>query len=65
MIRKITPVQPDSAGRIVARAPVHAVFDSTGDGVLVEVAFRQNPVDAIEVLLVYAPYGQVYVETHE
>ena len=63
--RRIVPVQPDSAGRIVARAPVRAVFDTNGAGELLEVVYRQNPIDAIEVLLTYAPYGQVYVEIHE
>lgn len=63
--RKIIPVRPDREGRIVARAPVHAVFDTNGDGELLPVAYRQNPMDAIEVLLAHAPYGQIYVEIHE
>lgn len=63
--RKIIPVTPDRNGRIIARKPVHAVFDSSRDGTLVEVAYRQNPMDSVEVLLTNMPAGQVYVEIHE
>lgn len=65
MTRKIIPVTPDTAGRIVARKPVLNVFDTNGDGELMEVAFRRNAVDPVEVWLRFAPYKQVYVEIDE
>lgn len=66
MTRKIIPVQPDVNGRIVARAPVLAVFDTNGAGELLPVAYRQDPLhDRTDVQLTHATFGQVYVEIHE
>jgi hypothetical protein len=56
---------PDVKGRIVARAPICAVFDTNGYGELRPVEYRQNPIDAIEVMLAHATCGQVYVEIEE
>jgi len=63
--RKIIPACPDVNGRIVARAPICAVFDTNGYGELRPVEYRQNPIDAIEVMLAHATRGQVYVEIEE
>lgn len=58
---KIVPVTPDKGGRIVAQAVVLAVFDTNSMGELMPVAYRQNPMDGIEVKLENNPFGQVYV----
>lgn len=63
--RKIIPVQPSSLGWVTARRSIVAVFDTTGDGVLVEVAFAHDPFDSTQAQLQYAQYGQIYVEIHE
>jgi hypothetical protein len=64
MTRKIIPVTPDSAGRIVARAPVLRVFDTNGAGELLELVSFMN-LSTHEVVLQHQPASQVYVEIEE
>lgn len=56
----IHPVRINGHGTYVAPGCVEQVFDTNDVGVLIEVPFLRNPVDAIEFELPYQAAGQVY-----
>lgn len=63
-LRKLVPLKACAQNTYVAPGSVLAVYDTNGDGTLLQVAYRLNPIDDIEFNLVHAPYGQIYAEIH-
>jgi hypothetical protein len=62
MTRKIVPLKMTYASTYVAPGVVLRVFDTNAAGELLPVAFRRNPIDAVEVQPVDAPHGQLWAE---